>query len=349
MSRQIEVGILGATGAVGQTFIAQLEGHPWFRLTWLAASSRSAGRRYADAAPWRLAGSPPDGVEDTVVERATPGRAPKVLFSGLDAKVAETMEGEFAAAGHIVISNARPYRLDADVPLLVPEVNADHLGLLHTQASERTWAGRIVTNPNCSTIILSLALAPLRQFGLSAVNVTTLQAVSGAGYPGVPSLDILGNVIPHIGGEEEKMETETRKILGDFADGRVRFHPVTVSAHATRVPVVDGHTEMVSVALTDAPDTDVLLDAFRQFEGRPQVEQLPSAPVRPVVHTADLNRPQPRLDVGRGAGMTVTVGRVRPCRVLDHKFVVLGHNTIRGAAGAAVLNAELMQVDGLLE
>ncbi len=346
---QIDVGILGATGAVGQTFISQLASHPWFRLTWIAASSRSAGRRYADATPWRQPTPCPDGIADMIVDAVTPGHAPRVVFSGLDAKVAGDVEGEFARAGHVVVSNARNYRMDADVPLLVPEINADHLGLLRAQASVRGWSGKIVTNPNCSTIMLTMGLGPLRPFGLRAVNVTTLQAVSGAGYPGVPSLDIVGNVIPHIGGEEEKMETETKKILGVLEEGGVQPHPVIVSAHTTRVPVINGHTEMVSVAFDDTPDIDALIEAFRGFSGRPQAEQLPSAPDPPVVYLSDPNRPQPKLDVDRDGGMAVTVGRLRPCNVLDFKFVVLGHNTIRGAAGAALLNAELMQTDGLLD
>ena len=347
---QIDVGILGATGAVGQEFIAQLASHPWFRLTWVAASSRSAGRRYADATPWRLPTPCPDHVADMIVDTVEPGRAPKVLFSGLDAKVAGDVEGEFAKAGHVVVSNARNYRMDDDVPLLVPEINADHLDLLRAQEA-RGWAGKIVTNPNCSTIMLAMALGPLRPFGLRAVNVTTLQAVSGAGYPGVASLDIVGNVIPHIEGEEEKMETETKKILGSLENGRVTSHPVVVSAHTTRVPVINGHTEMVSVAFDGdgAPDLEALIEALRGFSGRPQAEQLPSAPRQPVVYLTEPNRPQPKLDVDRDGGMAVTVGRLRPCSVLDYKLVVLGHNTIRGAAGAALLNAELMQVDGFLK
>jgi len=231
---------------------------------------------------------------------------------------------------------------------LIPEINSDHLGLLERQASVRAWAGRIVTNPNCSTIMLAMALAPLRPFGLQAVNVTTLQAVSGAGYPGVASLDILGNVIPYIDGEEEKMETETRKILGALRDGRVDEHPVVVSAHTTRVPVINGHTEMLSVGFQSRPSEDDIIRAFREFVGRPQHEQLPTAPLRPLEYLSAVDRPQPRLDVDRGKGMTVTVGRLRRCPLLDYKFVVLGHNTVRGAAGAAILNAELMHKDGLL-
>ena len=347
--QHIDVGILGATGAVGQEFIAQLATHPWFELTWVAASHRSEGRRYADATAWRQRMPCPDDVAEMIVDSVTPGRAPRLVFSGLDAKVAGEVEKAFAESGHIVVSNARNYRMEPDVPLLVPEINADHLQLLTEQTSARHWSGRIVTNPNCSTIMLTMALAPLCQFGLRAVNVTTLQAVSGAGHPGVASLDIVGNVIPYIGGEEEKIETETKKILGQLKDGRVAPHPVAVSAHATRVPVINGHTEMVSVGFDTPPPTDEILRAFREFSGRPQAEHLPSAPSQPIVYLTADDRPQPRLDVDRGGGMTVTVGRLRPCHVLDYKLVVLGHNTVRGAAGAAILNAELMQTDGLLD
>ena len=349
MAPKIEVGVLGATGAVGQEFIVQLASHPWFTLTWIAASHRSEGRRYADAAAWRLPTPCPDGVADMVVDAVTPDRAPRLVFSGLDAAVAGDVEGAFAAAGHVVVSNARNYRMEGDVPLLVPEVNADHMKLLAAQRVARGWPGQLVTNPNCSTIMLAMALAPLRPFGLRSVNVTTLQAVSGAGYPGVPSLDIIGNVIPFIDGEEEKIETETKKILGTLADGRVEPHPVVVSAHTARVPVVNGHTEMVSVDFDTRADAADIVAAFRGFSGRPQAEDLPTAPPHPVVYLTADDRPQPRLDVDRDGGMTVTVGRLRPCRVLQHKFVVLGHNTVRGAAGAAILNAELMKVDGLLD
>ena len=346
---RIDVGILGATGMVGQEFIAQLEAHPWFNLVWVAASERSQGRRFADAAAWRLPAPRPEAAAGMVVDAVVPDRAPRVVFSGLDASVAGDVEAAFAAAGHVVVSNARNYRMDADVPLLVPEINPDHLELLAAQRAGRRWPGLIVTNPNCSTIVLTLALAPLRRFGLRRVNVTTLQAVSGAGYPGVPSLDIVGNVIPFIGGEEEKMETETQKILGTLAGGRVEPHPVTVSAHTTRVGVTNGHTAMVSVGFETAPAAAELVDAFRSFTGRPQAEALPGAPERPIEYLDEANRPQPRLDVDRGSGMTVTTGRLRPCPVLDWKFVALGHNTIRGAAGAAILNAELMLIDGLLD
>jgi len=345
---QIEVGILGATGMVGQQFIALLATHPWFTVTWLGASQRSEGKAYRDAAAWRLPTPAPEDVSKLVVNQAAPGKAPKLVFSGLDSGVAGEIEGAFANAGHFVISNSKNYRMDAIVPLMIPEVNADHLKLLDAQAAARGWKGRIVTNPNCSTIVLSMALAPLRQFGLETVMVTTLQAISGAGYPGVPSWDILGNVIPFIDGEEEKIESETQKILGTFAGGAVVPHPVVVSATTTRVPVHDGHTESVSVKLAQNVTPEALIDAFNSFRGRPQELKLPSAPPQPLVYLTERNRPQPALDVNRGGGMTVTVGRLRSCPVLDYKFIALGHNTIRGAAGAAILNAELMHREGIL-
>jgi aspartate-semialdehyde dehydrogenase len=345
---QIEVGILGATGMVGQQFIALLAKHPWFKVTWLGASERSQGKAYRDAAAWRLPTPAPDDVLTRVVEQAAPGNAPKLVFSGLDSSVAGEIEGAFANAGHFVISNSKNYRMDAVVPLMIPEVNADHLKLLDAQASARGWKGRIVTNPNCSTIALSLALAPLRPFGLKTVMVTTLQAISGAGYPGVPSWDILGNVIPFIDGEEEKIQTETQKILGRLKSGAIEPHPVVVSATTTRVPVHDGHTVSVSVKLDQKATPEALINAFNSFRGRPQELKLPSAPPQPVVYLTERNRPQPSLDVNRDGGMTVTVGRLRSCPALDYKFVALGHNTIRGAAGAAILNAELMHQDGIL-
>jgi aspartate-semialdehyde dehydrogenase len=344
----IEVGVLGATGMVGQQFIALLAKHPWFKVTWLGASHRSEGKAYRDAAAWRLPVPAPDDVSKLVVEQAAPGNAPKLVFSGLDAAVAGEIESAFAGAGHVVISNARNYRMDPTVPLMIPEVNADHLKLLDTQASVRGWKGRIVTNPNCSTIVLAMALAPLRQFGLKTVMITTLQAISGAGYPGVASWDILGNVVPFIDGEEEKIQTETQKILGNLSDASVHPHPVVVSASTTRVPVHDGHTESIAVKFDQKPTAEAVIDAFNGFRGRPQELKLPSAPAQPVVYLAERNRPQPALDVNRDGGMTVTVGRLRPCPVLDYKFIALGHNTIRGAAGAAILNAELMQQEGIL-
>jgi aspartate-semialdehyde dehydrogenase len=344
---QIEVGILGATGVVGQQFVSRLSRHPWFQPTWLAASERSEGKSYGAVAPWRLAAPIPDQVAAKTVEPCTPGRGPRVVFSALDASVAGEIEGAFAAAGHFVVSNARNYRMDPLVPLLVPEVNADHLALLPEQQKQKTWKGAIVTNPNCSTVVLALALAPLRVFDLRSVIVSTMQAVSGAGYPGVPSLDILGNVVPFIGGEEEKIESETLKILG--RNGGRAPHQAVISAHTNRVAVIDGHTMTISADLQTKPSIGDVVAALRAFRGRPQELDLPSAPNPPIVVAAESNRPQPRLDADRGDGMAVTVGRVRPCKVTHTKFVALGHNTVRGAAGAAILNAELMAADGIFD
>ena len=334
---------------VGQQFIALLADHPWFKAEWLGASQRSEGKAFRDAAAWRLSSRLPDDIATRTVEAATPGRAPKLVFSGLDSSVAGDIERAFAEAGHIIVSNSRNYRMESNVPLLIPEVNGDHLKLLDAQGTATGWKGRIVTNPNCATIVLAMALAPLRQFGLTTTLVTTLQAISGAGYPGVPSWDILGNVIPHIGGgEEEKIETETRKILGALAGDHVEYHGVKVSATTTRVPVQNGHTVSASVGLDQHPTSEAIIDAWTSFRGRPQQLELPSAPAHPIEYLVEANRPQPSLDVDRGRGMTVTVGRLRPCPLFDYKFIALGHNTIRGAAGAAILNAELMHREGLL-
>ena len=347
MAGKIDVGVLGATGMVGQQFIARLANHPWFNVSWLAASERSEGKPYAEAAPWRLATPMPESVRHATVEACVPGRGPKVVFSALDAKAADVLEAQFAAAGHVVLSNAKTFRMDPFVPLLIPEINAEHLTLLAEQRQHKGWSGAIVTNPNCATVVLAMALAPMVQFGIRRVLVTTMQAVSGAGYPGVASLDILGNIVPFIGGgEEEKIETETNKILGGNG-GRTPLDAV-ISAQVNRVPVIDGHSMTVSVELASRPSPETVIDALRGFRGLPQDLNLPSAPNPPiVVMTAD-NRPQPRLDVDLGNGMAVSVGRVRACPVLTHKFVALGHNTIRGAAGASVLNAELMHKQGQL-
>lgn len=344
----IEVGILGATGMVGQQFIALLADHPWFKVTYLGASERSAGKAFKDAAAWRLPNRLADDVANRVVEAAAPGTAPKLVFSGLDSSVAGEIEAEFAKAGHIVVSNSRNYRMFDTVPLLIPEVNADHLRLLDAQGDAQGWTGRIITNPNCSTVAITMALAPLRQFGIEKTMVTTLQAISGAGYPGVPSWDILGNIIPFISGEEEKIETETRKILGTLGNGKVDDHPVRVSATATRVLVRDGHSCSISVALEQKPTPEAVIDAWRAFRGRPQELDLPTAPKQPVVYLDEPNRPQPVLDAGRDGGMAVSVGRLRRCSLFDYKFMALGHNTIRGAAGVAILNAELLQAEGRL-
>ena len=332
---------------VGQQFVSRLARHPWFRCTWLAASERSEGKAYRTVAPWKLTTPIPDGAADRIVNACVPGKGPKVVFSGLDASVAGDVEAAFAAAGHIVISNARNFRMDPLVPLLIPEINADHLALIEEQRRSKGWSGAIVTNPNCSTIVLAMALAPLRSFNIRAVVVSTMQAVSGAGYPGVPSLDILGNVVPFICGEEEKMESESLKILG--GDGGRAPYPMVVSAHTNRVPVIDGHTMTVSLAFEQKPSIGAIGEAMRNFSGKPQQLWLPSAPQPPLVLTDEPNRPQPRLDADLGGGMAITVGRLRECPVMHAKFVALGHNTIRGAAGAAILNAELMHAEGRLQ
>jgi len=344
MQTRIEVGILGATGMVGQHFIKFLQGHPWFDLKWLGASDRSAGKKYKDAMTWHLAGGTPATVADLTVEDCKPGNAPRLLFSAMDASVATEIERAFAEAGHVVVSNSKNHRMERDVPLLVPEINPDHLKLV-----QRRWNGRIVTNPNCATVALTMGLAPLKPFGITKVISTTMQAISGAGYPGVASMDIVGNVIPFIGGEEEKMERETQKILGEFRGDHIEPLPARVSAHCNRVPVVDGHTVTVSVEFRALPSEADLRRAFDTFTGVPQQRQLPSAPPRPVIYLEQANRPQPRKDAERDRGMTASVGRLRACPVLDYKFVALCHNAVRGAAGAAVLNAELMHSEGMLD
>jgi aspartate-semialdehyde dehydrogenase len=348
--KKLEVGVLGGTGMVGQRLASLLENHPWFELKWLGASDRSAGKMYAEACNWRLRDPMPAAVRELPVNECTPGNAPQLLFASLDYKVAGEIEGAFARAGHAVVSNSSNYRMEPDVPLVIPEVNADHLALVRAQRRERGWSGMIVTNPNCTAIGLVMSLAPLeRAFGLAKVLMTSMQAVSGAGYPGVPTLDILGNVIPHIGGEEEKVEQETRKLLGNLSDGRVEPGDFAVSAHCNRVMVEDGHTETVSVALRTRAALEDLLAAWGEFRGAPEVQKLPSAPQHPIVLREEKDRPQPKFDLNTEHGMAAVVGRVRPCPVLDYKYVVLSHNTIRGAAGAAILNGELMKATGYLD
>lgn len=344
---KIDVGILGATGVVGQHFVSLLENHPWFNLVWLAASERSAGKRYGDM-PWRLAKPLPAAAAGLSIDTLDAiDRAPQLLFSGLDSSVAGDAELACARGGRLVVSNARNHRMDPLVPLLIPEVNPDHLSLLDGQRTTRGWTGGIVTNPNCATVVVAMVLGALRQFRPRRVMVTTLQALSGAGYPGVPSLDALANVIPYIGGgEEEKIETETLKLLGTIEDGRVRNAPFTVSAQTTRVPVQDGHTAVMSIELDAEPSMDEVTAALAGFTAEPQERALPTAPPRPIlVHSAQ-DRPQPRLDAQTGGGMPVHVGRVRRCPILGYKLVAMGHNVVRGAAGAALLNAELIVARG---
>ena len=349
MDQKIAVGVLGATGMVGQQFARLLQNHPWFDFKWAGASDRSAGKKYRDATSWRLDGAMPSSVSDLTIEDCKPGNAPKLVFSSMDASVATEIERAFAQAGHVVVSNSRNHRMEADVPLLIPEINASHLKIIPLQQRRRGWKGQIVTNPNCSTMALALALAPLKQFGIKRVLVTTMQAISGAGYPGVASMDINANVIPFIGDEEEKMQQETQKILGEFTGDALAPLAALVSAHCNRVPVVDGHMVATSVELEQKPSDAAILAAFAGFRGIPQDRNLPSAPPQPVIYLSEPDRPQPRRDAERENGMAVFIGRLRSCPVLGTKFVALGHNTIRGAAGAAVLNAELMYSEGLLD
>jgi aspartate-semialdehyde dehydrogenase len=349
MDRKIPIGILGATGVVGQRFIQMLEHHPWFEVAWLAASDRSEGKVYAEAARWRLKTPIPAPIAKMKVSPATPEGAPKVIFAALDSSIAAELEPRFADAGCAVVSNSSALRMQEDVPLVIPEVNGCHIKLIDTQAWRKKSGGYVVTNPNCSAIGLVLALAPLhQQFGLETVMAVTMQAISGAGYPGVASLDILGNVIPFIKNEEEKMEEETRKLLGQVNGTKVLPGDFAMSAQCNRVAVEDGHTESVSIRLKTKAKPEQIIAAWSAFRAEPQELRLPSAPDRPVVYLEAADRPQPRFDVDTGAGMTTVVGRLRPCGVLDWKFTVLSHNTIRGAAGAAVLNAELLKAKGYL-
>ena len=348
-----KVGILGATGTVGQRFIQLLSSHPWFEIAWLAASERSAGKRFGDACRWKLDTPLPRHIGDMVLQpntpAANPGDVPKVIFAALDADVARELEPLFVEAGCAVISNSSAFRMTADVPLVVPEVNADHLGLIASQASYKGGSGGyLVTNPNCSAIGLVLALKPLEEhFGIDSLFVSTMQAVSGAGYPGVPSLDILGNVVPFIRNEEEKMQEEVGKLLGRYTGSVVDPLPAKVSAHCNRVAVIDGHTECVSIKLNKPATCEQILAAWSEFQPL-RAHHLPSAPEHPVIYNEGEDRPQPRLDVMGGNGMSTTVGRLRPCSLLDWKFVLLSHNTLRGAAGAAVLNAEVLAKLGKL-
>ncbi len=349
MQQRRKVGILGATGMVGQRFIQLLENHPWFEVTWLAASDRSSGKLFGDAAKWKLDTALPERVAKMTVSPAMPEGAPKIIFAALDAEIAREMEPAFAAAGCAVISNSSAFRMHPDVPLVIPEVNGDHLPLIEKQSWRKEAGGYIVTNPNCSAIGLVMALKPIEErFGIEAIFVSTMQAVSGAGYPGVASLDIMGNVVPFIKNEEEKMQEETLKLLGQWNGRSVDALDAKISAHCNRVPVEDGHTECVSLKLRRKASREEVLAAWREFAPLAG-QELPSAPAQPVEYVTADDRPQPRLDRMRGNGMASTVGRLRPCSLFDWKFTVLSHNTIRGAAGAAILNAEILAKLGKLE
>ena len=351
-SQRKRVAVLGATGAVGQTFIRLLENHPWFELAELAASERSAGRAYGEAARWVSAGQMPQSIANRKIIACDPAAVSSdIVFSALDSSVAGDAELAFAKAGKLVLSNAKNHRMAPDVPLVIAEVNPDHLRMLETQRRNRGWpaGGGIVTNGNCSTIVTALALAPIHQrFGITDVFVSTMQAVSGAGYPGVASLDILGNVIPFINDEEDKVESELRKFLGSLGGEEFIPAPMTVSAHCNRVAVENGHTVCLSVRLRDRAAPDDVVAALREWRGADAARGLPSSPDHPVEVIDAADRPQPRRDVHRGGGMTVTIGRVRADPLFDIKLVAMGDNVVRGAAGASVLNAELMTNGGLL-
>jgi len=354
VQKRIPVAVLGATGMVGQRFIELLQGHPWFELVGLAASEQRAGRAYGEVAQWRLPGGDmPTQVAGLPVVACKPDALPgdvKIVFSALPGEVAGEVEADFARAGVAVFSNAKNYRMEPDVPLLIPEVNADHAGAIVEQRRRRGWPGSIVTNANCSATPLVMALKPLQKaFGVRKVMVTTLQAISGAGYPGLPSYDILDNAIPYIGGEEEKVESETRKMLGDWSGGAgFSDAPVVVSAQCNRVATREGHLECASVELEREVEAQEVIAAWEEYVPLSQELQLPSAPQHALVYRQERNRPQTLLDREAGGGMTVTLGRLRRCPILSYKFVLLGHNTIRGAAGGSILNAELCVRQGLI-
>jgi aspartate-semialdehyde dehydrogenase len=351
MMPKIKVGVLGATGAVGQRFAQLLVDHPYFDLTVLAASERSAGKRYQDATNWILPQAMPNHLAELIVQEMSLDLDCELLFSALPSDSARAWERSFAAAGYAVFSNASAHRMDDDVPLLIPEVNPDHLGLLVRQRTNRGWQrGFIVTNPNCTSIPMTMALAPLQvRFGVEAVIATSMQALSGAGYPGVPSLDVIDNIVPFVAHSEElKMSSEPNKMMGRLTDGELALAGIPISAHCNRVPVSDGHLVTVSVRLSDKPSLGDILEAWQSWEPVPQKLALPSAPTPPLVVRREDNRPQPRLDRDTGAGMATSVGRLRTCEVLDFRFIALAHNTIRGAAGGSVLNAELMYAQNML-
>ena len=349
---KIRVGVLGATGAVGQRFVQMLQGHPWFELSVLCASQRNTGKRYADACNWLLRGDMPPHLRDCVLQEVAPGIDCQLVFSALPSGPARTIEAELAAAGYIVCSNASAYRYEPDVPLLIPEVNPEHIGLIDLQRRQRGWPGFITTNPNCSTTHLVSALHPLHEaFGVKKVFVVTMQAVSGAGYTGVPSMDVIDNVIPFINAEEEKMESrEPQKLLGTFDGKAVQMADFVVSAHCNRVPVRNGHLAAVSVEFAHRPSLEDVRRAWAEYKPLPQRMGLPSAPDEAILYREEADRPQPRMDrlAGSVPGMTTVVGRLRADPLLHVKFLALGHNTIRGAAGGSLLNAELLVSQGYL-
>lgn len=345
--KKLKVGILGATGAVGQRFVQLLVDHPWFEVAALAGSERSEGRRYADACRWVLSEPLPVEIGELVVQSPEPGLDVDLVFSALPSEVAREVEPAFAAVGYVVCSNASAFRMAPDVPLIIPEINGDHLSLIPAQRARRGWDGLIVTSPNCTTSGIVFALKPLDDaFGVRRVFAVTMQAVSGAGYPGVSSLDIHDNVLPYIGGEEDKIEQEPRVLLGRVEGGRQVQKELTVSAQANRVPVLDGHTACISVELAEKPPIAELVATLEAFRAPAAVRDLPSAPARPLIVRHESDRPQPRRDRDAEGGMAVSVGRVRPCPLLDYRMISVSHNTLRGAAGGAILNAELLVAQG---
>ena len=351
MTHAIPVAVIGATGSVGQRFISLLDGHPWFKVVALAASDRSEGKTFAKACRWVLNDPMPEWASEMVLVPATPEavNGAKIVFSALPADLARDLEPEFARAGFAVCSNASSYRRDNDVPLLLPEVNASHIHLINQQRKNRGWSGCILTNPNCTSTGLTVALKALDDnFGLKRAFVVSLQALSGAGYPGVSSLDIIDNVIPNIGGEEEKVEWEPRKMLGKFSEKGVEFAEVRFSAHTNRVAVVDGHIVCASIELDKSATPEEAIHALTNYQAPLSARDLPSAPRPAIIVRTENDRPQPRLDRMIGKGMTTVVGRVRPDPLFHLKFVVLSHNTIRGAAGGSIYNAELLVEEGLL-
>ena len=351
-AEKIPVAILGATGAVGQRFVQLLADHPWFEITALAASERSVGRPYADACNWVIPGDPPPALAAMTVRDLTPDVPARIVFSALPSAVAREVEPTFARAGYAVCSNASAYRTADDVPLLIPELNAEHLAMIPRQRARRDWPGLIVTSPNCTTTGIAMTLKPLHDaFTVRQVFVSTMQAISGAGYPGVASLDILGNVIPYIPGEEEKIEAETRRLLGAIAGEEREEAPIVISAHANRVPVLDGHTMSLSIgfAASPAPTPEAAIATLRAYRGAEIVRQMPSAPAHPILVREEADRPQPRRDRDAAEGMAVTVGRVRPCPLLDLRMTSVVHNTLRGAASGSILNAELLVAQEYIE
>ncbi|MBN1317234.1 MAG: aspartate-semialdehyde dehydrogenase [Anaerolineales bacterium] len=347
---KIPVAILGATGAVGQRFIQLLAGHPWFQVVAVAASDKSAGQRYYDAANWVISGDSPPDVGEMIVQTLEPTLPAQLVFSALPSEIAREVEPAFAKSGYIVCSNASAYRNDSDVPLLIPEVNADHVGILARQQAVRGWSGLIVTSPNCTVTGVALPLKPLDSaFGLRKVFMTSMQAISGAGYPGVASLDILGNVVPFINGEEDKVENELQILLGRMQDGARVQANLVVSAHTNRVPVLDGHTICMSLGFDRPPTVEQAIAEMAAFQGSGVVRDLPSAPKHPLVVRREPDRPQPRRDREAEGGMAVSVGRVRECPLLDLRLVSVSHNTLRGAASGSILNAELLVAEGYLE